>query len=136
MWIIDMIWTLYLVASLGILSSLYAWYIHFRHLRNPEYESICDINEEVNCTKVVTGKYGTIFSIPNSIWGFLYYSLILMLSYHNLLLPIFWLSILSVLGSIYLGYILYFKLRQMCILCTLVYVLNVAMFVIAYMLMN
>jgi len=131
-----MIWALYLAAGLGLLGSLYTWYIHFRHIRNPEYESVCDINEEVNCTKVVTGKYGSMFLMPNSIWGFLYYSIILTLVYHGLLVPIFWLSIISVIGSIYMGYLLYFKLRQMCILCTLIYVVNIAMFVAAYMLTN
>ena len=41
-------------------------------------------------------------------------------------------SILSVMGSMYLGYILYFVLEDFCIICVTTYVLNFILFLLNY----
>lgn len=41
-------------------------------------------------------------------------------------------SIVSVVGSLYLGYILYFVLKDLCIICITTYVLNFILFVLNY----
>ncbi len=131
-----MIWLLYTIAGIGLLSSIYMWYIHVRHAANPEYESMCDITETVACTSVVTGEYGSLVVLPNSVYGMIYYVLIMVLASFGFLLTIFWISILGLIGSAYLAYLLYYKLRQVCIVCTLTYIVNIALFVAAYLLMN
>lgn len=41
-------------------------------------------------------------------------------------------SILSVVGSLYLGYILYFVLKDLCVICVTTYALNFILFVLNY----
>lgn len=41
-------------------------------------------------------------------------------------------SILSVVGSLYLGYILYFVLKDLCIICVTTYALNFILFILNY----
>lgn len=41
-------------------------------------------------------------------------------------------SILSVMGSLYLGYILYFVLKDFCIICITTYALNFILFMLNY----
>lgn len=41
-------------------------------------------------------------------------------------------SIVSVLGSLYLAYILYFVLKEFCIVCVITYLLNFILFIINY----
>lgn len=41
-------------------------------------------------------------------------------------------SILSVVGSLYLGYILYFVLEDLCIICVTTYALNFILFILNY----
>lgn len=41
-------------------------------------------------------------------------------------------SILSVVGSLYLGYILYFVLKDFCVICVTTYALNFILFVLNY----
>lgn len=41
-------------------------------------------------------------------------------------------SILSVVGSLYLGYILYFVLKDFCIICVTTYALNFILFILNY----
>ena len=46
---------------------------------------------------------------------------------------IFLLSVLSVLGSFYLAYILYFKIKTFCVVCTSIYAVNVLLALSAYL---
>jgi len=41
-------------------------------------------------------------------------------------------SILSVVGSLYLGYILYFVLKDFCVICITTYALNFILFILNY----
>lgn len=41
-------------------------------------------------------------------------------------------SIVSVVGSLYLAYILYFVLKEFCIVCVITYLLNFILFIINY----
>ena len=41
-------------------------------------------------------------------------------------------SIMSVVGSLYLAYILYFELKEFCIICVITYVLNFILLIINY----
>ena len=47
---------------------------------------------------------------------------------------LFYLATLSVLGSVYLAYISYFKLKNYCLVCTTIYLVNILLFITAYIL--
>lgn len=126
----------------GISLALYAFYVETRKTSDPTYRAACDINEGMSCSRVLTSRWGrgfglfnsdSIFNLPDSLFGFIYYclSLILNRSYKSITiarLRVFF-SILTNLGSVYLGYILYFVLQDICFVCCGMYIVNFILFI-------
>ena len=127
-------------AVVGLLLSIYAYYVEIKTKQNANYKAVCDITDGASCGKVVTSKYGKIVDgISNSVGGIGFYIVILALTLYNLpafmtsLQAIFYLSIISVLGSIYLGYIQYFKIKSLCVVCTGIYTVNILLVIFSSM---
>ncbi|XP_061904232.1 vitamin K epoxide reductase complex subunit 1-like protein 1 isoform X2 [Entelurus aequoreus] len=87
------------------------------------------------------GLLGSIFgndsalNQPNSVYGIGFYAFQLLLGMTvsaMAALILMMTSILSVVGSLYLGYILYFVLKDLCVICITTYVLNVILFILNY----
>ena len=50
---------------LGMILSLFAFYVEMRKHQDKSYVALCDINEQVSCSKVFTSKYGNlIYDLP------------------------------------------------------------------------
>jgi vitamin-K-epoxide reductase (warfarin-sensitive) len=126
-----------ILCLVGISLSLYAFYVETRKISDPSYRAACDINEGMSCSRVLTSRWGrgfglfspdSLLNIPDSLIGLVYYclSLILNRSYTSQTIArlriIF--SILTNLGTIYLGYILYFVLHDICFVCCGMYIVN------------
>ena len=120
--------TIIIISIIGILLSTYAYYIEKKSSKNKNYKAICDISEKASCSKTLSSKYGKLMGISNSIFGILFYLIIILLFYLNKEL-IFYLAILSILGSIYLAYLQYFKLKNFCLVCNLIYVVNILLLI-------
>jgi len=118
-----------IVSIIGFLLSLYAVYIE--HRAKPG-KAICDINEHISCTKAFQSEYGKTFGVSNAIGGLLFYVLVFVLALLNYNEYVFYLAVLSVLGSIYLGYISYAKLKNFCLVCSAIYVVNILLLVFSY----
>ena len=54
---------LVLLCMLGISVCIYALSVEFHVEANPEYEAMCDINDKMSCTKVLTSEYGKGFGL-------------------------------------------------------------------------
>ncbi|XP_035522107.1 vitamin K epoxide reductase complex subunit 1-like protein 1 isoform X2 [Morone saxatilis] len=87
------------------------------------------------------GLLGSIFgndsalNQPNSVYGIVFYAFQLLLGMTvsaMAALILMTTSILSVVGSLYLGYILYFVLKDFCIICITTYALNFILFILNY----
>jgi uncharacterized membrane protein len=124
-----------IVALIGFLLSLYAFYIERRVANNAAYRAICDLSETVNCTRVLKSKEGHVLGVSNALIGLLFYTLIFGLSFYRQFTLIFWLAILSVIGSTYLAYVSYIKMRNVCLVCTGIYVINILLLVASYAIM-
>ena len=124
----------YLIAlsSIGLLISLYAFYVKIRMKKDKSYSAACDINEKISCTKAMGSKYGSFFIVPNSVWGIGFYALLLALSWMQVFQAVFWLSVIAVLGSVYLAYVSFFKIRILCPLCLGIYAVNIGLLAIGY----
>ena len=120
------------LAVIGILLSLYAFYVEIKSLKSAKYKAVCDISNKVSCSRAFSSKYGKTFGISNSIYGMVFYIIILSLAVLNQINYIFYLSLLAVIGSIYLAYLLYFKLKDFCIVCTLIYIINILLLIFSY----
>ena len=117
----------------GFFLSAYAYYVERKYAKNQKYKAICDINEKASCTKAFSSKYGRTFGISNSIYGIIFYILVLVLLYEGFYKIIFYLSILGMLKSVQLAYVLYFKLKNLCIVCNSIYVVNILTLVVSYL---
>jgi vitamin-K-epoxide reductase (warfarin-sensitive) len=120
-----------LLATLGIIISSYAFYVGRRKTNNKDYKPICDINKNLSCTKAFTSQHGKILKIQNSLFGILFYTVLTFLSLSQTRL-IFILSIPALIITFYLAFISYIKMRNYCIVCSLIYIINILIFIISY----
>ncbi|XP_036393027.1 vitamin K epoxide reductase complex subunit 1-like protein 1 [Megalops cyprinoides] len=136
------------VCLLGVLLSLYAVHVEREKERDPNYQPLCDVSNSVSCSKVFTSRWGRGFGLlgsifgkngamnqPNSIYGLIFYLFQLLLGMTvsaMAALILITTSIVSVVGSLYLSYILYFVLKDFCIIGVTTYALNFILFVLNY----
>ncbi|XP_052454572.1 vitamin K epoxide reductase complex subunit 1-like protein 1 [Carassius gibelio] len=137
-----------LVCLSGILLSLYAFHVEREKTRDANYRAMCDLSSSISCSKVFTSRWGRGFGLlgtifgndsavnqPNSVYGILFYIFQLLLGLTASAMAALILmttSIASVMGSLYLGYILYFVLKDFCLICITTYALNFILFVLNY----
>ncbi|XP_073491655.1 vitamin K epoxide reductase complex subunit 1-like protein 1 [Aquarana catesbeiana] len=126
------------VAGIGL--SVYAYHVETSRERDPEYTALCDINPDISCSKVFTSRWGRGFGLvegilgaqsllnqPNSVFGILFYTLQIALGFVPSLAAVATLlvtSLVSIAGSLYLAYILFYILEDFCVICITTYVLN------------
>jgi len=122
----------------GAILSLYTLYVELQHETNPNFKAMCDISESISCSKVFMSKYGRGFglfpkgsplNLPNPVFGIFFYMTQMILAIFcgmdkTLIRVINTLSFVSNLGSLYLGYILFFVLHDLCVICVAIYVVN------------
>ncbi len=116
------------LACLGFVISFYTYYIEQKIRYNQSYKPVCDINERISCSKVMTSRYANIFFVSNSVLGMLYYLATAFVAYMGYSTILTIITILGVIASCGLAYILYFKIKSVCILCTSIYIINIALF--------
>ncbi|XP_024427047.3 vitamin K epoxide reductase complex subunit 1-like protein 1 [Desmodus rotundus] len=138
----------YAVCAAGILLSIYAYHVEREKERDPEHRALCDLGPWVKCSAALASRWGRGFGLlgsifgkdgvlnqPNSVFGLIFYILQLLLGMTASAVAALILmtsSIVSVVGSLYLAYILYFVLKEFCIICVITYVLNFILLIINY----
>ncbi|XP_071539939.1 vitamin K epoxide reductase complex subunit 1-like protein 1 [Panulirus ornatus] len=141
--------SLILLAIIGIFLSAYALYVEVLKEIDRDYQAMCDISASISCSKVFTSKYGRGFGIlgellgedhllnqPNSIFGMIFYCLVIIMGEIKSLKVAKFQRVfigLSNLMSIYLAYLLYFVLKDFCIVCVSTYIVNILLTVLAFM---
>ena len=127
--------SVYIISFIGLLLSVYAVYIEKKITESKKYHSVCDISNKISCSKTFTSGYGKLFfGISNGVVGILFYALAMILTYFGFGTYVFYLASASVLGSIYLAYVLSFKVKTVCIVCYSIYAVNLALFFTSYFL--
>ncbi|XP_078376977.1 vitamin K epoxide reductase complex subunit 1-like [Oculina patagonica] len=137
-----------LFCCLGILVSAYALYVETRKHKDSKYKAACDLGENMSCSRVLTSSYSKGFGVvevllgkehflnmPNCILGIVFYSsqLVLgILSFSWIPAILFMTSVVSCVGSAYLAFILFFVLKDLCLVCIATYVVNGALLYLNY----
>ncbi|KFB42504.1 AGAP000543-PA-like protein [Anopheles sinensis] len=135
------------LSAFGFLLSLYTSYVELRAEQDRSYQALCDISERISCTKVFTSSYGRGFGIagkvfgeasalnvPNGFYGIFYYFLVAACSFSDHLRIARLNSYLILLSnglSLYLAYLLYFVLEDLCIVCVTTYAVNLISLILA-----
>ncbi|HIG51866.1 hypothetical protein CXT76_01185 [Candidatus Parvarchaeota archaeon] len=117
---------------IGIILSIYSFYVERKITASSNYKAVCDINDKVSCSKAFTSKYGKLGGLPNSVYGVLFYLIIFFLVYVGNFELLFYLSLLGFLGSLVLAYLLYFKLEDFCLVCSSIYLVNFLLFLFSW----
>ncbi|XP_013917568.1 PREDICTED: vitamin K epoxide reductase complex subunit 1 [Thamnophis sirtalis] len=137
-----------LLCAAGLALSIYAWHVETSKERDAAYRAMCDISPDISCSKVFTSRWGrgfglvagilgphSLFNQPNSVFGIIFYILQILLGlfHHNLAaIALVASSFVSIAGSLYLAYILFYVLHDFCVICISTYILNFALLFINY----
>jgi len=137
----------------GILASIYAIYVEWSakgNAKGKKYVALCDINDNMSCSRVLTSDYarlakmflgledGSPFNWPNTYYGLLFYvAVTLYPMYPFTLIPFreylfLGASVGSILASCVLAWILYFRLKDLCLVCATTYVINIGILYFAF----
>lgn len=134
---------------IGLVLSIYAIILEKLKFADHNFEASCDISETISCSNVMLSRYSRIFSmiglipensildISNAHYGVLFYCfyfLILCMDYFsiiNLRDILLFMSTLSMILSLYLCYILYFIMNNICLICYSTYICNISLFIVA-----
>ena len=109
------------------------------------YSTVCDLSENISCSKVFTSEYARIFSFlgvvpsgsaldqPNALYGAIYYAFfgimyVLKNKFSCIGDVLLFLSAASMCLSAYLAYILYAVLEGICVVCISTYLCNFVLF--------
>jgi vitamin-K-epoxide reductase (warfarin-sensitive) len=128
-----MILSITIIAVIGLMIASYAWYGHEKIMQDKNFKAVCDISDRMSCTKTFTSEYGKFFGMPLGFYGVGFYLTVLVLNYLHYTQYIFYLAILSVVISGVLAYILYFKIKNICLVCNGIYLTNIALLIFSYL---
>uniref|UniRef100_A0A2C9JGS6 vitamin-K-epoxide reductase (warfarin-sensitive) n=1 Tax=Biomphalaria glabrata TaxID=6526 RepID=A0A2C9JGS6_BIOGL len=128
---------------IGLCISVFGLYIEIIKSKNKDYVALCDISGYVTCSRALTSRYAKGFGLvdkifsntsilnqPNTVYGMAYFAFQATLAFNPsssaaVVQTAF--SILANIGSVYLGYILFYIIRDFCVICVSTYVVNFLM---------
>jgi vitamin-K-epoxide reductase (warfarin-sensitive) len=122
-----------LLCAAGFLASAYALYVRYKVLKSPGYSPACDINDRISCSKAFGSTYSKTMGIPNPLGGLFYYAGLLVFSFSRTFTAYLFYLTLPALGfSLYLAYISYFRQKNFCLVCSFIYLANLALTALAF----
>jgi uncharacterized membrane protein/protein-disulfide isomerase len=133
---------LLLVSLIGLGVAMELTHIHYESHTNPDFKSICAINEALNCETVARSPWSVFAELPISVWGMFAYLLFIVLGVYQLVKKIslsgFYVVALSgaVIASAILAYISTFEIKSLCLFCTTLYVVNTTLFILGIVLLR
>lgn len=127
-----MLLSLMVLAALGFCVALYTYFVEKKFKENAQYKPVCDINDWVSCSRPLQSTYANIFYFSNAIAGMFFYGALVVLAALSAVKVIFIASLVAVIASVALAYLLFFKIRALCMLCTSLYIINILLLVLSF----
>jgi vitamin-K-epoxide reductase (warfarin-sensitive) len=121
-----------ILAMLGMILSVYSLYVEKRLERQKDYAPVCDISKKISCSAAFSSKYSKTLGIHNSILGIGFYVAIFILSLTYFASLVLYLAGIGMLITLYLAYSSYFKLKNFCLVCTSIYLVNILLLILAW----
>jgi len=129
---------LFMLALIGVAVSVELTEVHQR--AQVHRRSGCDISEHISCSKVARTSQSEVLGVPISVWGLCTYAAFAFLggwatvrrehrSWPWGLVGV--VSLATVGYSVYLGYVAYFEYHLVCMWCTALYGVNLALFLLS-----
>ena len=120
----DFMILVFIFALIGLCISIYAYMVEQKIKIDPTYKAACDLSDRISCTKPLLSPYAHLFYYSNATFGIIYYIVVAALAYLNAVNVLFLVALAGCLVSLYLAYILYVKIKSLCIVCTSLYLIN------------
>lgn len=124
--------TIIIIATIGLVISVYGITVERKLQQDAQYKAVCDISDAISCTRPFLSPYGKILGISNIWASALYYCVMIMIAIINLPMVALIFAYTGVAVTIGFAYILYFKIRSLCLICTSLYVVNIALAIACY----
>lgn len=115
---------LLILSLLGFCISLYAYYIEQKAKSISGYKALCDISDYISCSKPVTSDYAALLYISNALVGMLFYAIIAALTLFGAYQLLLVAAAIATVVSIVLAYLLFVKIKALCLLCLSIYGIN------------
>jgi len=125
-----MMLSIVILAVLGFCIALYVFLLERKVRQQPDYKAVCDLSDKISCTKPIRSPYGYLFYVSNGTAGVLLYAILAILAAFDMRVLVLIAAIVASLVSLFLAYLLYFKIKALCLLCTSLYIIN---FIILYL---
>jgi uncharacterized membrane protein/protein-disulfide isomerase len=133
---------LLVLALVAFAASVASLYVHYQLIKDPSYESFCDVSEKVSCEAVYKSAYGTVAGVPVAAGGVVWSALVLLFTGYGMRNPrsesagraagyTFLLSVIGLASVFYFAYASFFVLGKACPLCMAVYVSVVGIFLVS-----
>ena len=120
-----------LFTVLGFIVSWYAYTVERNVKINATYKAWCDLKESMSCTQAFASQAGHLFGISNAVGGLFFYALLFVLTFFASSEVIFYLALVAFWGTMYLAYVSYVKMRNFCVVCTVIYIINIFLLIFA-----
>lgn len=127
-----MIISIMVLASAGFIISLYAYFVERKVMADASYKPACDLSDRISCTKPLTSEYSKLFFVSNTVAGMIFYAIVAGASFFDAIFLLQLLAVIGILTSAILGYLLYVKIKAICLLCTSLYIINLLLFLISF----
>jgi len=121
-----------IIAAVGLAISLYGMMVERKVKQNMQYKAACDISDTVSCTKSFTSPYNKLLGFSNIVACLLYYVAMMFFGMIGNAVAVTVLAWAGLLVTIYFAYILYFKVKTICLICTSLYIVNIALVIVQY----
>ncbi len=127
-----MMTTVIILALIGLAISAYGITVERTLQHDAQYKPACDISDAISCSRAFLSPYGKMLGISNIWVSALYYCAIMILTMMKLHTLTLILASAGVAVSAVFAYILYFKIRSICPICTSLYLVNIALAITCY----
>ncbi len=134
-------YTVMCIGFVGLLVSIYLFYSHYRIYTDIGYKSFCAISKAINCDTVSQSTFSIFLGLPVPVWGiigYVFFLLLLLLAKIKDAQPkrlwsvLFLLSLAFSVYSIILAALSTFYIRSYCIMCLVLYAVNLLLLFYTY----
>ncbi len=134
-----------IVQIAGLFVSVELTRIHYLTHTDPAFQSVCAVNESINCKTVAQSPYSVFWGLPVSVFGMLGYLLMACFTVWGLTKRrlrshwptgvLFATFVMSAASSLVLGYISFIRIDSLCIFCMTLYGFSAVLLVLGILLL-
>jgi vitamin-K-epoxide reductase (warfarin-sensitive) len=115
------------ISLVGLVISAYGIIVERKIQQDALYKPSCDISTMVSCSRAFLSPYGKMLGISNILASTIYYLVMIVVAAMNYASLALMLSFAGLILSIGFSYILYFKVKSLCPICTSLYAVNIVL---------